>query len=63
MYATTIDLGDDTTVVVEQYELLSWLDQLATTRDRGPLADDPAINELVERYTGWRDRHAASLVG
>lgn len=61
MYATTIDLGDDTTVVVEQHELLSRLEQLAAMRRQGAFADDHAINVLVDRYEGWRTRIQAEL--
>jgi hypothetical protein len=56
MYATTIDLGDDTTVVVEQHDLLARLEQLAAIRDHGAFADDHAVHVLLDRYRSWQER-------
>lgn len=58
MYATTIDLGDDTTVIVEQHHLLERLAQLADTGALSSLSDDHVLNQLVERYARYRDEHA-----
>jgi hypothetical protein len=57
--SSTIDLGQDTTIIPAQHDLVGRLAQLADIADRGGFADDHVINLLVDRYRA----HTSSMTG